>query len=107
MPSKTSDRNMHLLKRKAENNPRCKASDIAKMMSSIPEQLSGIFTNLASIAELQDYHNQCSGYGTKQSDGEVPGMRSTLSLPSLPVPLWPGVIVPDRVLFMGQIDQNC
>ena len=46
-------------------------------------------------------------YGTKQSDGEVPamlelwGMRSTPSLPSLPGPLWPGVVAPDRALFMG------
>ena len=37
--------------------------------------------------------NECPGYDTKQSDGEVPavpelwGMRSTPSLPSLPGPL--------------------
>ena len=31
-------------------------------------------------------------------------MRSTRSLPSLPDPLWPGVIATDRVLSMGQID---
>ena len=48
-----------------------------------------------------------SGYGTKQSDGEVPavlelwGMRSTSSLPLLPGPLWPGVVAPDRALSMG------
>ena len=48
-----------------------------------------------------------SWYDTKQSDGEVPamlelwGMRSTPSLPSLPGPLWPGVVAPDRVLSMG------
>ena len=47
------------------------------------------------------------GYDTKQSDGEVPailelwGMRSTPSLPSLPGPIWPGVIAPDRALSMG------
>ncbi len=46
----------------------------------------------------------------KQSDGEVPamlelwGMRSTPSLPSLPGPLWPGVVAPDRALSMGQIE---
>ena len=40
------------------------------------------------------------GYDTKQSDGEVPavlelwGMWSTPSLPSLPGPLWPGVVAP-------------
>ena len=46
-------------------------------------------------------------YDTKQSDGEVPAvlelwrMRSTPSLPSLPGPLWPGVVAPDKVLSMG------
>ena len=50
---------------------------------------------------------KCPGYDTKQSDGEVPamlelwGMRSTPSLPSLPGPLWPRVVAPDRALSMG------
>ena len=54
-----------------------------------------------------------SGYDTKQSDDEVPvmlkllGMRSTASLPPLPGPLWLGVVAPDRVLSMGQREQNC
>ena len=48
--------------------------------------------------------NECSGYDTKQSDGEVPvmlelyEMQSTPSLSSLPGPLWSGVVAPDRVL---------
>ena len=33
---------------------------------------------------------------------ELRGMRSTLSLPSLPGPVWPGGIKPDRILSMGQ-----
>ena len=33
-------------------------------------------------------------------------MWSTPSSPSLPGPLWPGVVTPDRVLFMGQIELN-
>ena len=51
--------------------------------------------------------NECPGYDTKQSDGELPavlelwGMRRTPSLPSLPGPLWPGVVAPDRALSMG------
>ena len=51
--------------------------------------------------------NECLGYDTKQSDGEVPvmvelwGMQSTLSLRSLPGPLWLGVVAPDRALSMG------
>ena len=45
----------------------------------------------------------------KQSDGETPvmlelwGMQSTSLLPSLPGPLWFGVVAPDRVLSMGRI----
>ena len=58
-------------------------------------------------AEGWDPPNECPGYDTKQSDGEVPavlelwGMRSTPSLPSLPGPLCPGVVAPDRALSMG------
>ena len=43
----------------------------------------------------------------KQSDGEVTvmlelwGMRSTPSLPLLPGPLWPEMVVPDKALSMG------
>ena len=45
--------------------------------------------------------NKCPGYDTEQSDGEASvmlelwGMRSTLSFPSLPGPLWFGVVAPD------------
>ena len=48
-------------------------------------------------------------YDTKQSDGEVSvtlelwGIRSTSSLPSLPGPLWLGVVAPDRVLYIAQM----
>ena len=58
-------------------------------------------------------HNECHGYDTKQSDNEAPvmldlwGMRSISSLPSLPGPLWPGVVAPDRALSMSQIELNC
>ena len=50
--------------------------------------------------------NECPAYDTKQSDGEVPvmlelwGMRSTPSLPLLPGSLWPGVVAPDRALYL-------
>ena len=53
---------------------------------------------------------ECPGYDAKQSDVEFPvrlelwGMQNTSSLPSLPDPLWPRVIAPDRVLSMGQIE---
>ena len=51
--------------------------------------------------------NECPGYDTKQSDGEVRavlelwGMRSTPSLPLLPDPLLSGVKAPARALSMG------
>ena len=51
--------------------------------------------------------NKYPGYDTKQFDGEVSvmlelwGMWSTPSLPLLPSLLWPGVVVPDRVLSMA------
>ena len=50
---------------------------------------------------------KCPRYDTKQSDVEAPvmlelwGMQSTSLLPSLPGPLWPGVVALDRVLYMG------
>ena len=46
--------------------------------------------------------HECPGYDTKQSDGEVVvmlklrGMWSTPSLPSLPCPLWLGVVALDE-----------
>ena len=33
-------------------------------------------------------------------------IRNTPSLPSLPGPLGPGVVAPEMVLSMGQIEQN-
>ena len=46
--------------------------------------------------------NECPGYDSKQSDGEVPvmlelwGMQSTPSMPSLPGPIWPRVVAYDK-----------
>ena len=51
--------------------------------------------------------NECPGYDTKKSVGDVPvmlglwGMQSTPSLPSLPGPLWPSIVAPDRALSLG------
>ena len=52
---------------------------------------------------VEEYNppNECPGYGTKQSDSEFPVMWSASSWPSLPGPLWPGVVAPDRVLSMA------
>ena len=38
---------------------------------------------------------------------EIWGMQSTPSLPLLLGPLWPGMVVPDRALSMGEIELNC
>ena len=51
--------------------------------------------------------NECPGYDTKQSNGEVSvmlelwGIWSTPLLLSLLGPLWPGVVAPDRALSNG------
>ena len=74
-------------------------------------QLAGVaeYINCFS-AEGYDFPNECPGYDTKQSDGEVPVMLefwSTPSLPSLPGSLWPRVVASERVLSMAQIELNC
>ena len=57
--------------------------------------------------------NDYCGYETKQSDGEASvilelwGMRSTPSLPSLPDPLWPGVVPSDRNKLYTYMKLNC
>ena len=56
--------------------------------------------------------NECPRYDTKQSDGEAPvilelwGMWSTHSLLSLLGSFWPGMVAPDNVPSMGQIELN-
>ena len=65
------------------------------------------FAQSAGAVEYTDCFSECPGYDTKQSDDEVPamlelwGMWSTPLLPSLPGPLWSGVVAPDRALSMG------
>ena len=49
------------------------------------------------------YPQWMSWYDIKLSDSEVWGMWSTPWLPLLSGSLWSGVVVPDRVLSMGQI----
>ena len=77
-----------------------------------PTNLNFYITNFAQLAVeytdwIQDPPNEGTVYGTKQSDGEVIamvelwGMRSTPLLLSLPGPLSPGVVAPDRALSMG------
>ena len=64
-------------------------------------------------AEGQDSPKECPGYDIKQSEVkasvilELWGIRITPSLLSVPGQLWPGMVAPDRVLSMGQIERNC
>ena len=53
--------------------------------------------------------NECPRCDIKQFDGEGPvqeiwGKQSAYSLPLLPGRLWPGVVAPDWVLSMDQIE---
>ncbi len=53
------------------------------------------------------FTNECYGYDTKQSDGEVPvmlelwRMRSTPLLPSIQGPLGPRLVAPDKALSIS------
>ena len=52
-------------------------------------------------------HQRLSRYNTKQSEGGDPVMLELWGLRSTSfIPLWPGVVGPDRVLSMGQIELN-
>ena len=67
------------------------------------------FTDCISSDEYDSF-NECLGYDTKQYDDEASlrlelwETRGTPSLPLLPGSLWPGVVAPDRFLYMGQIE---
>ena len=64
------------------------------------------------MAHLAGVADKCPGYDMKQSNGEAPavlklwGMWSISLLPSLPGPLWLGMVALDRVLSMGEIEFN-
>ena len=70
------------------------------------------YTDCFSAEEL-DSSNKFPNYDSKPSDDEVPvmqelwEMQSIPSVPSLPDPLWPGVVAPDRILSLGQTVMKC
>ena len=73
-----------------------------------PRQMYNGIRRLHLCWEVKPY-NDCPGYDIKTSDSEIPflefwGIQSIPSLHLLPDPLWPGVVVPLRVLYMGQIE---
>ena len=69
-------------------------------------------SSLAKLAAEYTDYIFAERYDTKQSDVEalvileIWGMWSTPLLTSLPGPLWPRVVAPNRVLSMGQIVLN-
>ena len=75
-----------------------------------PAQLAVAEEYTDCISVDPTHSNEGPGYDIKQSDGEVSvilefwGMRSTPSLPSLPGPLFPGVVALERILSLGKIE---
>ena len=73
----------------------------------LPSRVGLSNTPTASVQKGKISLNVCTGYDSKQSDGEVPvmlelwRMRSTPSLPFLPCPFWPGMVAPYRALSLG------
>ena len=81
-------------------------SKCAWTLFPVVQSAGGVEYSDCNSADRYDPTNECPVYDTEQSDGEVPvmlelwGMWSTPSLLSLPGPLWPGVVAPDRALSM-------
>ena len=75
------------------------------------QSIEAVDYRLHLCRKVRHSSTECSGFDIKQPDGEAPdleiwGICSILLLPLLPGPLWPGVVAPDRVLSMGQIEQT-
>ena len=66
--------------------------------TACPVGWGGVNTPTESLQKDKTPPNDCPGYDTKQSDGEDPvmlglwGIGRTPSLPSLPGPLWHGMV---------------
>ena len=82
----------------------------ARLPQQVAQSAGAVEYSDWTFVEGYDSPNECPGYYSNQSDDKVPVMlelwriRSTLSLSSLPGPLWPGVVAPDRVLSMDQTE---
>ena len=86
--------------------------NLSILLALPPAQSTGTveYTDCISIEGL-DPTNECPGYDIKPSDGEASALESSRtwsnpSFPLLPGRLWSGVVVPDRVIFMGEIEQT-
>ena len=66
------------------------------------------YTYCFSVEGKDPNSNVCPGYAIKQFEAPVMldlwRMQSTPPLPSLSGPHWSGMLAPDRVLFIGQIE---
>ena len=80
------------------------------MLNSVAQLAEAVKYALGICRGVRPHSYECPGLDTKQPDGEAPvmlefwGMRNIPLLPPLPGPLWPGVLVLDRVLSMRQIE---
>ena len=67
-------------------------------------------TPTACLQRCKSTASECRRYDTKQFDGEAPVMLRLWGIWSTPYsslltgPLWPGVVAPDRVLSMCQVE---
>ena len=65
------------------------------------------YTDCISAEGVRSRSNECLWYDIKQSDCETPALEireCTPLVPLPPVPVWAGVLVPDRVLYLSQIE---
>ena len=78
----------------------------------MPNEL-GLYNTPTAPLQRGNTANECPGYDTKQSDGDVSVMLdhwemwSTSSLPSLLSSLRLRLVTPNWFLFMDPIEQNC
>ena len=81
--------------------------DVPSYKTNCPVRWGSRIRQLHLCGGVRHPVNEYPRYDNKQSGGEVPvilalwGMQSTHSLPLLPGPLRPGIVVPDRVLSLG------
>ena len=86
------------------------ANDDSKIISIY---INGPVNETVEYSEEKDFPDECPVYDTKHSNDETAvmmelwEMSSTPLLPSFPGRFWSGVVLPDRVLSMGQIELNC
>ena len=112
--SEKRDKNLHLareLKKSIEHEGDCdiNCNSCCHSNSSCPVGWGCRIHRLLLCRGVRPPPNECPGYDTKQSDGEVLamlelwGMRNTPSLPSLPGPLCSEVVAPDKGPIYGLI----